>query len=102
VTVVRIELLHVPDCPNLVRVRTRVSEALDQAGVTASVEEVAIDTPEAAEGAGMHGSPTVLVEGRDPFPAGTTETSLSCRLYRTADGFDGAPTVAELIEAISR
>ncbi|MEY9936759.1 organomercurial lyase [Streptacidiphilus sp. MAP5-3] len=45
----------------------------------------------------MHGSPTLLVDGRDPFAAPGTAATVSCRLYRSADGrVDGAPSVEAL------
>lgn len=68
----------------------------------ASVREVEVTTPEAAVRAGMRGSPTILIDGRDPFASASAEPSLSCRLFRTADGLDGAPEMAELIEALTR
>jgi hypothetical protein len=99
---VHIEILHVPDCPNLDRIRTRLREALRAAGVTASVRELEVATPDAAARAGMRGSPTLLIEGRDPFAADAARPSLSCRLYRTASGVAGAPDLTQLVEAVSR
>jgi hypothetical protein len=50
---------------------------------------------------GFRGSPTVLVDGRDPFldrdsPVGR----LACRVDRTEDGLAGAPTVDQLVAAL--
>ncbi|MDZ7733148.1 MAG: thioredoxin family protein [Acidimicrobiia bacterium] len=95
-----IELLHVADCPNLVVARERIDLALDRAGLAATVREVQIDTPEAAERAGMSGSPTVLVDGVDPF--GGAGASLACRLYRSGDVVEGAPPVDALLDAFAR
>ena len=45
----------------------------------------------------MHGSPTLLIDGVDPFAAPGRPSSLSCRLYRDATGHaDGAPPVDAL------
>jgi hypothetical protein len=96
----RIELLHVEDCPNLVVARERIDLALDRSGVTATIDAVLIDSPEAAERAGMNGSPTVLVDGVDPF--GGAGPSLACRLYRSGDVVEGAPSVDALVEVLSR
>ena len=53
-----------------------------------------------ATGLGMAGSPTILVNGRDPFAQGA-EPSLSCRLYCGGDGPpDGAPSVEDLIKVL--
>jgi len=65
------------------------------------VEEVEVATHEDAQRLGMHGSPTILVNGSDPFPS-EDDPSVACRLYRTADGVEGAPSVAELVEVLSR
>ena len=67
----------------------------------ASVREIQLDTPEEAVRAGMHGSPTILIGGVDPFAGAPGEASLSCRLYATSNGLDGAPTTAQLVEALT-
>jgi hypothetical protein len=51
----RIQILHVADCPLVVGVRKDVQECLDQYGVDALIEEVE----------GPYPSPTLLVGGRD-------------------------------------
>ena len=45
-----------------------------------------MSTPEEAEELGLRGSPTVLVNGRDPFMDQASTASLSCRIYRTPGG----------------
>jgi hypothetical protein len=40
--------------------------------------------------AGMHGSPTLLIDGVDPFAEPRARPSLSCRLYRDPAGRTGA------------
>jgi len=95
-----IEILHVAGCPNLALARARLAEALERSGATASVREIRVDTADEAARAGMAGSPTVLIDGRDPF-ATSGATSLSCRLYATPAGIDGAPTVGQFVAVIS-
>lgn len=96
-----IEILYVPDCANLDRARARVREALDAAGVEAIVREIEVVTPEAAAKAGMRGSPTILIDGHDPFADASDGTSISCRLYPEIGHTDGAPSVAHLVEAVA-
>jgi len=49
----------------------------------------------------MHGSPTVLVDGRDPFAAPGTPASVSCRLYQDEGGrAQGAPSLTRLRQAL--
>ena len=57
-------------------------------------------TPEEAEAARFRGSPTVLVDGRDPFADPAAPVGLSCRVYRTADGLAGSPTVDQLLAVL--
>lgn len=59
------------------------------------------DERQAAE-AGMHGSPTLLIDGVDPFGAPDQAPSLSCRLYRDEAGRPGgAPSVQALRQALA-
>lgn len=102
VAVMDVDLLYVPDCPNRERVRQRLGEALGAAGIAATIREIEIPTAEAAEAAGMHGSPTVLIDGRDPFATDGPVASMSCRLYRTSGSLDGAPSVRQLIDALAK
>jgi hypothetical protein len=61
-----------------------------------------VDSSEQAERLEFRGSPTVLVDGRDPFAEGDEPVGLSCWVYPTADGYRGAPTRAQLREALER
>ena len=98
---VDIDVLFVPDCPNLDLVRRRLFEALDRSGVDAAVRETEVSSDEAAHTAGMHGSPTLLINGQDPFAEPDQPTSLSCRLYRSGGLVEGAPTVRELVAVLT-
>jgi Alkylmercury lyase len=50
---------------------------------------------------GLHGSPTLLIDGVDPFAEPGQPPTLSCRLYRDERGeLSGAPSVGQLREAI--
>ncbi len=97
----RVEVLTVPDCPNGPVARQRLAEALaGRDDVT--VEPRVISTPAEAGRYGMRGSPTILINGRDPFAEPGTPASLSCRLYRDADGrAQGAPSAGQLREALA-
>jgi hypothetical protein len=97
----RVEVLTVPDCPNGRVARQHLAEALTgQPDV--SVEHRVVCTLEEAGRCGMHGSPTILIDGHDPFAARGTPASLACRLYRDADGrAHGAPSARQIREALT-
>jgi hypothetical protein len=48
------------------------------------------------------GSPTILLDGTDAFPSDGRTTELACRIYPTATGFAGMPTVEQLIEVLGK
>jgi hypothetical protein len=94
-------LLTVPDCPNAAVFEERLTAALtSHPGPTVRHREIA-DERQAAT-AGMHGSPTLLIDGTDPFAEPGAAPSLSCRLYRDEAGRAGrAPSVAALRQALA-
>lgn len=96
----RITILTVPECPNVAVVRERITAALG--GRSTEVEVVEVRAQGEAARWGMTGSPTVLVDGADPFAVAGAPPSVSCRLYRDADGrVDGAPSVEDLRQVLS-
>lgn len=96
-----IELLFVPECPNRSRARAHVDIALARTGRVARVREQEVRTSDEAARLGMRGSPTILIDGRDPFGAMAGLSSFSCRLYYSEAGLSGAPTVDQLIEVLA-
>lgn len=89
-----LEVLHVTDCPNLAPMLDRLRQATDL-----PVSTRIVDTDADAVRYGMAGSPTLLVDGVDPFGPGSC--TVSCRLYRDEDGgIAPAPSVAQLRAAI--
>lgn len=94
-------VLAVPDCPNVTLLEQRLAQVLeDRRDVTVSGHE--IEDQDQAARQGMNGSPTILVDGIDPFAGPGQHATVSCRLYRDGDGrADGAPSVRRLRQAIS-
>jgi hypothetical protein len=98
---VQVSLLYFDGCPNWNVANERLREALTHLGHGhADVQHHQVATPEEAEEAQFRGSPTVLVNGRDPFLDHESPVGLSCRVYRTPDGLAGSPTVEQLVEAL--
>ena len=95
-----IDLLFVRDCPNRAAARELIELALARTQLAAVVREREIHSGEEAERLGMRGSPTILIDGQDPFAGGAGPAAMSCRLYRSDAGVSGVPTVSQLIEAL--
>jgi hypothetical protein len=99
----RIELLWWDGCPSTERTLADLRSALREAGLdpkAIELREVASD--EQAERERFPGSPTIRINGRDPFP-GEVSIGLSCRIYRSAEGRPSpTPDPAELRAAIAR
>ena len=82
-------------CPNWQVVRRH----LEHLGVKVRYQR--IDTVEQAEELGFHGSPTILVNGVDPFLEPGSEVGLTCRVYRTPEGSASSPGLEQLAAALS-
>jgi hypothetical protein len=96
-----IELLYVPNCPNRETARRHLDAALTEQGLAAVVREREVASADDANRFGMHGSPTIRVDGRDRFAGPEARPALSCRLYHGERGASGAPTVAQLTAVLA-
>lgn len=100
-TRVEIELLVVPECPNEAAAGELIRTVLADLQMTgAAVRTTIIDTEDEARRRGFTGSPTILVNGRDPFASADASTGLACRLYSTLEGPRGVPDVPDLRRAL--
>ena len=97
-----VTLLYLDDCPNWQVADGRLTDALLVLGLDPSiVEHQLISSDEQAKRARFRGSPTILINGVDPFETDDDgPVGLSCRVYRNETGFAGAPTVDELLTAL--
>ena len=94
-----ITIVYFEGCPHAELAERHVRAAVDE-GAEVAIRMRMVDNAEQADAAGMHGSPTILVDGRDPFSRPDEPTSWACRLFETPDGFDGAPTTDQLRELL--
>ena len=95
----RITVVTIPGCPNVPVVWERITVAL--AGRAVPVDLIEVTDQDQAERWGMTGSPTVLLDGVDPFAVPGVAPSISCRLYRGTDGrVEGAPSTRDLRRAL--
>ncbi len=94
------EILYFTGCPSWQVAEVNLRAALASLGRTDEVGHRRVETPEEADAIGFCGSPTVLIDGRDPFAAPGDAVGLACRVYQTPDGPAGAPTAAQLEAAL--
>ena len=97
-----VRLAYFDGCPHWEVADQRLRAALEQVGRgDQRIDHDVVATPEDAERLGFIGSPTVLVNGQDPFASGAEPTALACRVYDTPEGRSGSPTVAQLVGVLS-
>ena len=97
---IHLDILQVPNCPNVPLLEQRIEQALADTPIEWELRHQIIDDSRSAATSGMTGSPTLLVDGRDPFAEPDQVPSVSCRLYRDDAGtVGGAPTVSALRKA---
>lgn len=95
-------VLAVPGCPNASVLEQRLAAVLEGYSDASIARVVIPDEGEAARW-GMHGSPTLLIDGTDPFVGPGQPPSMSCRLYRDdSSQASGAPSVGQLQEAVEQ
>ena len=94
-------LLHVPDCPNTAVLESRLVPILASRPDIHVTREI-ITTDDQARRREMAGSPTLLLDGIDPFARPGQQPSLSCRRYPGDDGRPGpAPSEQQLLTALN-
>jgi hypothetical protein len=98
----RITLRYFEGCPNWRVAEARLRRVLGEAdSSTTEIVLERVESPEEAERLAFRGSPTILVDGLDPFAEDGAPVGLACRMYRTERGLDGAPSEAQLRRALS-
>lgn len=98
---IRITLQYFDGCPNWEATHQVLSELVAE-GWDTTVEKELIDSYEKARDRGFTGSPTVLVNGVDPFADDAAPPGLACRRYQTETGPAGSPSIRQLRRVIAR
>ena len=97
----RLELLHIDECPNSAKAYERLEAALTALGrMDVEVHMRLLESASDIKDTGFAGSPTITVNGADIFPNGASSSDLACRIYMTPSGYAGLPTIDQLTDAL--
>jgi hypothetical protein len=99
----RVELLHIPDCPNYEVAARLLKEILHEHGLPPKIiAEVSIADFAQAVALAFPGSPTIRINGKDVDPAFPEQDyrGLSCRTYILDGKRQGVPSRAMISQAI--
>lgn len=97
----RITLQYFDGCPNWRTARQRLQEVAAQTSPRPVIDLVEVTSATEADQLGFRGSPTILIDGDDPFADDAPAVGLSCRLYQTPEGPSGSPTIDQLRSAMA-
>lgn len=86
--------------PNEAPTAAVLRTALDDVGLARI--SIVTTTREEAERRGFVGSPTILIDGIDPFAEPRQSAALACRIYRNTAGPGGVPDLRQLRQTLKR
>jgi hypothetical protein len=95
-------VLYLEGCPSKELAESRVRLAVENVGAAVQIRSQRVESVAEANLLGFGGSPTVLLDAVDVFGGHSRVDGLTCRLYRTEHGLEGAPSLDDLIRAISQ
>ncbi|HEU4952634.1 MAG TPA: hypothetical protein VFT46_11840 [Holophagaceae bacterium] len=97
----KIELMVFEGCPNAEPARLLLRDCMASLGISGSITEVQVDTPELAKLLAFPGSPTLRVNDADVAPLDVPmEGSLACRTYWVNGLLQGLPDRAWVLRAL--
>lgn len=96
-----VEVLVVADCQNEGSAVTLVRRALDDVGLRrVPIRTRVVSSEQAAEKLGFVGSPTIRINGADPFESRGIAAGLACRIYVENGVRSGLPDLGKLRQAL--
>jgi len=93
----KIQLLYFDGCPHWRVLEERLRHALDLVDSSETIEHCQVESQGEAERLRFAGSPSILLNGTDPFGSPVNGIGLTCRVYPTPDGPSGSPTLDQLV-----
>ncbi|PHZ86487.1 hypothetical protein [Paremcibacter congregatus] len=96
-----IDLVYENSCPNVDHARERLTQALQECALPVAWREWEVNTPDTPKAYRQYGSPTILIRGKDVSGDEPATSCSSCRVYVTTEGYDTAPSVQQIVKALS-
>lgn len=95
---VRIQVLiqYVEGCPHYSEMFEMVASILDTGKSSGVLKTALVSSVDQAEELGFVGSPTLLIDGVDPFADQPSRVGLACRIYGSGKNRSGVPPKAEM------
>ena len=95
----RVELSYFEECPHWRDAKAHLLTLQSELGFELAYR--VIDSPETAATVEFHGSPSITVNGDDPFASPNQPVGFTCRRYDAPDGPAGSPTIDQLRAALT-
>ena len=96
----QIELLYFDGCPSWQDGLRKLREALTAEGFPDVVQLINVGDDSEADRLHFLGSPSFRVNGQELWPESRAQYALGCRVYQTAEGLRGTPSVVALREKL--
>ncbi len=96
----KIELLYFDGCPSWQEALENLRQALATENWPTEIRLIEIADADQAQAERFLGSPSFRIDGIDLWPEARRRYTLNCRVYPTAEGLRGSPTVEMLREQI--
>jgi hypothetical protein len=99
-SLIDIVVQYFDSCPHWTIADNRLRKIIRDHRLDVALRYQAIETPEEAEEHKFTGSPTLLINGRDPWATRFLRVGLGCRTYLTEAGPAGSPSSDQLGAAL--
>jgi mercuric ion transport protein len=97
----KIELVYEKTCPNIDAAREQLRSAFAQVGLEPSWDEWEVSDASAPDRVRIHGSPTILIDGRDVSGLAPGDCNTNCRIYPDKKGvLRTVPSVERIVKAL--
>ena len=87
-------------CPHFNETFQLVSTILETSGTHGVLRTTLVSSVDQAEELGFVGSPTLLIDGVDPFADKSSRVGLACRMYGSGADRSGVPPKGEVENAL--